>query len=123
MKTSIVLAFIALLMLFASVVPWPTFGSDLTALPASSTPVVADAKYGRQLFVTKGCTGCHRHAAINASGGFAMDGPPDLSHYEPDPPFVRAWLRDPQAIRRGTPMPNLNLSDAEIEALIAFLSE
>jgi cytochrome c2 len=121
MKTSIALAVIGAMMLLASVVPWPIFGSTLPE-PAVS-PVVADAGYGRQLFVTKGCTGCHRHTTITTSGRFAMDGPPDLTHYEPDPAFVREWLRDPQAIRPGTSMPDLNLSDPEIEALIAFLSE
>ena len=45
----------------------------------------------------------------------------DLTGYDPDPEFVRQWLRDPGAVRPGTEMPNLNLSDEETEALIAFL--
>jgi len=48
-------------------------------------------------------------------------GAPDLTHYQPDPDFVRRWLRDPSAVRPGSNMPNLRLSDDEIEALLAFL--
>jgi cytochrome c1 len=34
---------------------------------------------------------------------------------------MRAWLHDPVKIRPETKMPNLNLTEAEIDALIAFL--
>jgi cytochrome c1 len=46
---------------------------------------------------------------------------PDLTHYQPDPAFVRTWLKDPQAVRPNTAMPNLGLTETEIEALLAFL--
>jgi cytochrome c oxidase subunit 2 len=78
-------------------------------------------EYGRQLFFAKGCIGCHRHAAAPLGGQFMPDGPPNLTDYDPEPTFVRRWLADPQAVRPGTEMPDLNLSDEEIEALIAFL--
>jgi cytochrome c1 len=35
---------------------------------------------------------------------------------------VSVWLRDPQSIKPDAKMPKLPLQDAEIEALIAFLS-
>ena len=50
-------------------------------------------------------------------------GAPDLTDYDPDPGFVRVWLRDPEAVRPGTRMPNLGLSEEEIAALLAFLEE
>jgi cytochrome c oxidase subunit II len=34
---------------------------------------------------------------------------------------LKRWLRNPQAVKPGNLMPNLNLSDADIEALAAYL--
>ena len=34
---------------------------------------------------------------------------------------LRKWLKDPSAMKPGTLMPNQNLTDSEIDALIAFL--
>ncbi len=48
---------------------------------------------------------------------------PNLTSYQPEPVFTQRWLRDPQAVRPDTRMPDLELSDAEIEALITFLTE
>ncbi len=79
------------------------------------------AEVGADLFLAKGCVGCHRHNALPQGDGLSIG--PNLSRYEPDPDFVRAWLRDPAAVRPGTEMPNLELDDAEIEALLAFLSQ
>lgn len=77
---------------------------------------------GAALFQAKGCPACHRHDALSNTGISTEIGP-DLTGYQPDPDFVRAWLRDPAAIRPDTAMPNLNLSEDEIEALVAFLEE
>lgn len=90
-------------------------------MPRSDTAVVR----GRAVFAGKGCAMCHAHAAFQRSGQFA-GGPgaemaPDLTHRLLDPDYLRRWLRDPAAVRADTSMPNLNLSDAEIEALVAFL--
>jgi len=38
-----------------------------------------------------------------------------------DPIALRLWLQDPKAIRWKTLMPNFNLSDDEIEAIMAYL--
>jgi cytochrome c1 len=50
-----------------------------------------------------------------------LNGAPNLTVYDPDPAFLRVWLRDPSAVKPGTLMPNLYLSDTEIEMLITFL--
>jgi mono/diheme cytochrome c family protein len=99
----------------------------LVTAPASPAPAAAapDARsaagLGEELFMAKGCVTCHRHEALPVARSLGIG--PDLSHYQPDPTFVRAWLRDPAAMRPGTQMPNLELDDAEIEALLAFLRE
>jgi mono/diheme cytochrome c family protein len=134
-------AIVGLLLLAAglaalSFVDWRAIDAPVSALTAPptpttvpSTPTIAPADYGRSLFMAKGCSSCHRHdgldvARVSVRGdGTLVEviGPPDLTHYQPDPAFVRRWLRDPRAVRPATEMPDLNLSEEEIEALLAFL--
>ena len=98
--------------------------------PERSTP--ANAERGGLLFATKGCIGCHVHAAFpNAQMqvGPELTGLPlraatrvaGLNARE----YVRQSLRDPGAYRAPTTyaglMPDLGLRDDEIEALTAFL--
>ena len=90
--------------------------------PAAPTDL---AQRGQDLFLAKGCAMCHTHAAV---GGTWTDfGPveigPDLTHRKLDPDYLRRWLKDPSAVKPDTQMPMLNLSDQEIEALVAFLLE
>jgi cytochrome c oxidase subunit 2 len=102
-----------------------------TATFAPPTPATS-ADAGRTLFLTKGCSSCHQHEGLNlarvsAVGGQTVAeilgelGAPDLTHYQPNPDFVREWLQDPAAIRPNTAMPDLGLTEDEIEALLAFL--
>jgi len=124
---------VALALAALSFVDWGKAGAAPPATPAASppaTPSPTPAEVGRALFQAKGCTSCHRHdgAGIARVAGGAADAPalaglgaPDLTHYQPDPDFVRRWLHDPRAVRPDTAMPNLRLSDADIEALLAFL--
>ncbi len=84
------------------------------------------AAQGRTVFVAKGCWVCHRHdsvATLRASVQmFDFDDIPNLSRLKIDSDYLRRWLRDPQALKPNTAMPNLHLSDDEIEALVAFLT-
>ena len=124
-KLPLALLAVALLLLALSFVVRQPAGA-VTERPAAPTPAL-----GRALFQAKGCTSCHRHDGLSIARvafyatadldlGTVM-GAPDLTHYRPDPTFVRQWLRDPSAVRPETEMPNLRLSDEEIEALLAFL--
>lgn len=96
--------------------PGPVLAERETAVPA-----IAPEEMGEALFVAKGCVTCHRHDGITIMESVAQIGP-DLTHYQGNPDFLRQWLSDPKAIRPETFMPNLDLSDAEIETLAAFLS-
>ncbi|MEZ4663840.1 MAG: c-type cytochrome [Caldilineaceae bacterium] len=79
---------------------------------------VEQVALGKALFQAKGCASCHVHEATNrSSSGFG----PDLTHYVGQPEFLRRWLANPQAIKPATKMPNLQLSAAEIDAVIQFL--
>lgn len=121
MKLSAALGALGLAMLLLSAVPWP---APATQAPAPAMPIAAvtgDPAYGKALFSAKGCVSCHFIAGIPGSGTF-KGAAPDLTHYRPNPDFLRQWLRAPSAVRPGTQMPTLGLSESEIESLIAFLS-
>ncbi len=85
-------------------------------------PVAADdAPPGRgaALFLQKGCTGCH---SLHGQGG---DIGPNLDDVRSRlrAEYLYQWLRDPQAIKPGTAMPNLHLTDDERAELVFFLLE
>ena len=37
------------------------------------------------------------------------------------PDTLRAWIRDPQTLKEGSLMPNMQLTDAELDHIIAYL--
>lgn len=92
-----------------------------TGTVASETADPPSAEQGETLFVAKGCVACHDHDIISYSGIQTNMGP-NLTNHKVTPEFLRLWLRDPAQVRPATLMPNLELSDGEIEALIVFLS-
>ena len=46
---------------------------------------------------------------------------PDISFSKHTADYLQTWLADPSALKPGTQMPNLHLSDAEIDTLVTFL--
>lgn len=105
------------------------------ALPTSSRPsaqpaiaAATPAERGEALFLAKGCVMCHSHEAVRdvrnkTLGGFnSFSTGRDLSDFTATPEYLRAWLQNPQLIKPGTMMPNLELSEAEIDALAAFIN-
>jgi cytochrome c len=75
----------------------------------------ADAEAGHQL-AKKWCVSCH----IVTPGTTGSDAARPFPAIANDPNFtkhgIRAWLADPHP-----PMPNLNLSRAEVDAIVAYL--
>jgi cytochrome c oxidase subunit 2 len=84
---------------------------------------------GEQLFMTKGCVGCHSLQAVNAPKGMVG---PNLANVgarsyiaagtlkNTDENLAR-WIRNPQAIKKGVLMPNLGVSESDAQALVAYL--
>jgi mono/diheme cytochrome c family protein len=102
--------------------------SDVTLLPipavnpGRTVPVAAPAELGQRLFVAKGCLICHRHDAVPNSG--RVDVGPNLTVPRLAPGFLTRFLADPSLLppdARGQRMPNLDLTPAEIAALVAFV--
>jgi cytochrome c oxidase subunit 2 len=97
--------------------------------PATTPEGTTGAAHGAQLFVQKGCAGCHTIQGVPAAVG--KQGP-NLSHFgnrstvaagmAPNTPEnLAAWLRNPQAFKPGALMPNLGLNEDEIADLTAYL--
>jgi cytochrome c oxidase subunit 2 len=77
----------------------------------------------------KGCGGCHTIGGVQGMGGTIG---PDLTHFASrrtfagsifpnNPGRLAIWLKDPGAVKPGVDMPNLHLTPAQIDALVAYL--
>ena len=97
----------------------------LTVIESGATPPpapVAGAR-GQALFVAKGCVTCHLHRDVAASGVVSVG--PELTGRTWPAEYLTRFLKDPSIgpqYGNGFRMPNLNLKDAEVTALIAFLN-
>lgn len=90
----------------------------------AGNPSIAQADLGRQLFVAKGCITCHVNNKVErASAYWTIDmGAPNLTAFSASPEALRLRLKDPTSAKSDTKMPDLDLSEVEIEALIAFIN-
>jgi cytochrome c oxidase subunit 2 len=90
----------------------------LAAALAASQDEDARAARGRQLFLDLGCYGCHTVGKVGTPIA------PDLSRigYRYREVYLRDWLRDPSAQRPTAHMPRITLTEAQLEALAAFLA-
>jgi cytochrome c551/c552 len=88
------------------------------ARAVSFTPV----ERGQRLFVAKGCVSCHQHAKVEDSGTYKVG--PELTDKRFAAAYLRDFLADPsiKPPTKNERMPNLNLNDREISALIAFIN-
>ena len=87
-----------------------------------------EALAGRRVFETTACINCHAVRGTAANGRFG----PDLTHLmsratiasgaaENTPENLRLWLKDPDAIKPGSLMPAMNMTDAELDALVRYM--
>lgn len=94
----------------------------------AQTPPDPMAWQGSQLFVQKGCVACHTIAGTAAQSVLA----PNLTHFgsrqtlaagvlDNTTENLARWLKNPSAVKPGSLMPNLGLSESDITALIAYL--
>ncbi|HEY6961068.1 MAG TPA: cytochrome c oxidase subunit II [Gaiellaceae bacterium] len=79
-------------------------------------------------FTTKGCADCHQVRGTQAKGHVG----PDLTHFASRTTLgaarltntrtnVAEWLRDPQGVKPGNKMPDLGLSNADVQTLTSYL--
>ena len=85
-------------------------------------------KAGKHVFETTSCINCHAVSGTAADGRFG----PDLSHLmsrhtiasgaaENTPANLRLWIQNPDAIKPGSLMPAMKLSDADLDAVTAYV--
>jgi cytochrome c oxidase subunit II len=93
--------------------------------PASVSDSVAA---GRKIFETTACINCHNISGTIANGRFG----PDLTHLMSRDTIasgaapnsrenLKQWIHDPDSIKPGSLMPAMNLSDADLESVTAYL--
>jgi NADH dehydrogenase len=84
---------------------------------------------GRRVFETTACLNCHAVSGTAANGRFG----PDLTHLmsrstiasgaaENTRENLRRWIEDPDAIKPGSLMPAMKVTDADLDALVAYMS-
>jgi cytochrome c oxidase subunit II len=83
---------------------------------------------GQRVFETTACINCHAIAGTAATGRFG----PDLTHLmsrrtiasgaaENTTEKLRLWIENPDAIKPGSLMPAMKLSEADMDALVRYL--
>jgi len=83
---------------------------------------------GEKLFLGLSCVNCHTVAGTSAKGTFG----PDLTHLMSRQTLgsgvmsntsdnLRHWIRDPQTVKPGNLMPNMQLSDREVDQVRDYL--
>lgn len=85
---------------------------------------ISQVEYGRQLFIAKGCITCHYNSRVGSSSEYwtIEMGAPNLSNFSANPEVIFMRLKDPASVKSDTQMPQLNLKEWEIEALVAFIN-
>ncbi len=103
------------------------------AKPAASggTTITGDVANGRTLFTAKGCIACHTAQGVQGATGTIgpnLNGIGDPARRPTltdggrnTPEHIREWIKDPQKLKPGTMMPNLQLTDKEADDLTALL--
>ena len=105
---------------------WVTQQQQVAAQPSDAL-----AQAGAKYFASAACIGCHAVNGVTTSDPSKLIGP-DLTHFGArqyiaggvllnSPTNLAAWLRDPQAVKDGSDMPNLHLTNDQINELVAYL--
>jgi cytochrome c oxidase subunit II len=97
---------------------------------AQQKPAVEDAGAiaGRRVFERNACMNCHRVDGTPADGRFG----PDLTHLmsratiaagaaENTHDNLRLWIQNPSAIKPGSLMPAMQLSDTDLDAVVSYM--
>ena len=88
----------------------------------------AGAIAGRRVFESNACMNCHAVGGTPADGRFG----PDLTHFmsratlaagaaENTHDNLRLWIQNPSAIKPGSLMPAMKLSDTDLDAVVTYM--
>lgn len=105
------------------------FDAWLAAQSAEAVPTQSDlAAAGQTVFTSKACVGCHTIRGVSEVGTIG----PDLTHLASRDTIasgildnteanLRAWISNPLKEKPGSKMPIVDLTDEELDQLIAYL--
>ena len=104
------------------------FDAWVAAQLADAAPAEGELAAAGETIATTLCAACHTIRGTNAAAQIG----PDLTHLasrttiasgmlENNSENLAAWLADPPGEKPGSKMPNLNLSDEQIDQLVAYL--
>lgn len=96
--------------------------------PAHAATPGSAAAIGERTFESNACVNCHTVSGTPANGRFG----PDLTHLmtrdtiaagaiENTPDNLRLWIRTPDAIKPGSKMPAMGLSQTDVDAIATYL--
>ena len=101
---------------------------DFDDWAAGATSLPSDPIEAGQQIIESVCASCHLVEGTSAQGLVG----PELTNFANNAQIaeavdnneenLRAWLANPDAVKPGTAMPNLGLSPAQIDALVAYLN-
>jgi cytochrome c oxidase subunit II len=115
--------------LFVVALPPPLFEAWLKSQVApAAQPADPLRKMGADIFASKACFMCHTVRGTSAGSRVG----PDLTHFASRQSIaaatlpmsrgnIAAWVLDPQGIKPGTNMPNVQLAPDELDALVSYL--
>jgi len=107
-------------------------------LMSARAPVAATETRGASVFQSMACVNCHSIKGTKGPTGALPNSANDMARYAPDlthfaerttlgagvlannPGNLRRWLDDPQGIKTGCHMPDVQLTDAQIADLVAY---
>jgi cytochrome c oxidase subunit 2 len=95
-----------------------------------ASPTSDLASKGRDLFVNSSCAGCHTVAGTQAVGTFG----PNLTHIGSNryiaagtlpntPESMAQWLAHTDDVKPGVKMPQIDLTNDQVQSLVAYLEE
>lgn len=94
------------------------YSSSRKPIQAVETKGLPPIEAGKKIYQERGCAACH---VISGAGGKVG---PDLTTIgkDRDNEFLYKWLKNPQAVKPATIMPNQNLTDKELKPLVKYLT-
>jgi cytochrome c1 len=105
-------------------------GAPAPANPPQPAPGGGDPAVGAQLIQQKGCGGCHAIPGIPGANGTIGPNLGGVASRNPiaggavpntGPDDLKRWIMNPPALKPGTLMPNLGLTDQEATNIVAYL--
>ncbi|MBI5042729.1 MAG: c-type cytochrome [Nitrospirae bacterium] len=93
------------------------YSSNRKIVQAVETKGLSPIEAGKKVYQQRGCAACH---VISGVGGKVGTDLTTIGKTR-DREFLYKWLKNPQAVKPASIMPNLNLPDKELKPLVEYL--